>query len=386
MILKRSAIKHVAALSALILSMGMTACSSDDNEPAQRPSGKEPESVALTVPLSSAATGDDTSPLMSSMCIATYDEKGHLIETIYKDGEFVKERSHKSSFDHVYELNGYGTVMSVELPMETYKEYTSREIGEHYGIKFAAFYLPESSTSFQETPDGADGFVVPDNLNKLNSEIESYYTLNFPTTTQGVWVPEDDNQIPMAGVLDITEAVKTYDPVLWGKNNPMFLNNDPLVLIRSMAKVTIVNGNEETGQFLTGAKFKTAAKGSLLPELDKIIVEGSDTKVNEVTLPNLMSESWQTDAQAENEYVFYTFERDLSGDNDKKLIEVSWEGHGSKTIEFKPTNIADQVKSEWQGILRNHNYKFTIIKPENEEVKVKVNVDKWETFDYNEKI
>ena len=237
--LKRSTIRHIAVALPAFTLLGLTACSSDDAEPEKE---VKADAIALTIPLSSTRGSENATSLMDKMCIATYDEQGHLIETIYKDGEFIKDQSGISAFDGVYELKGE-TVMSVRLPMDVYEEYTSREIGEHYGIKFAAFYLPEGSTQFQTPAESGETFEVPDNLNKLNTEIESYYTLNFPTEGNEVWQPEDDLHIPMAGVLDVTSAVENYDPALWSENNPMFLNNDPLVLIRSMAKVTIVNGD-----------------------------------------------------------------------------------------------------------------------------------------------
>lgn len=380
--LKRSTIRHIAVALPAFTLLGLTACSSDDAVPEKE---VKADAIALTIPLSSTRGSENATSLMDKMCIATYDEQGHLIETIYKDGEFIKDQSGISAFDGVYELKGE-TVMSVRLPMDVYEEYTSREIGEHYGIKFAAFYLPEGSTQFQTPAESGETFEVPDNLNKLNTEIESYYTLNFPTEGNEVWQPEDDLHIPMAGVLDVTSAVENYDPALWSENNPMFLNNDPLVLIRSMAKVTIVNGNDKTGKFLTGAKFKTSQTGSLLPDFDKIVVEGTDTKVNEVTLPELVKEYWQEDNKAADQYVFYTFERDLSGAHDRNLISVSWAGHGEKIFEFKPKDLAEQAKAEWQGILRNHSYQFTIIKPADQNVQVEVKVEKWDTYDYEEKI
>ncbi|MDE6226669.1 MAG: hypothetical protein K2M63_04030 [Muribaculaceae bacterium] len=380
--LKRSTIRHIAVALPAFTLLGLTACSSDDAEPAPK---KETKGIALTIPLSSTRSGDDVTPDMKNMVIATYDEGGHLIETIWKDNQFSKSKSPASEFDKVYEVSKYGTVMSVVLPMETYEEYTSREIGEHYGIQFAAFYLPEP-TSFM-TGETGETFEVPDDLSKLNTAIEEAYTLNFPSVSEGVWVADaDGSNIPMAGVLDITSAVENYDPALWSENNPMFLNNDPLVLIRSMAKITIKNGNDEPGKFLTGAKFKTSQTGSLLPDFDKVVVEGSDTKVNEVTLPELVKEYWQEDNKAADQYVFYTFERDLSGAHDRNLISVSWAGHGEKILEFKPEKLADQSKAEWQGILRNHSYQFTIIKPADQDVQVEVKVEKWDTYDYEEKI
>ena len=383
--LKRSTIRHIAVALPAFTLLGLTACSSDDAVPEKE---VKADAIALTIPLSSTRGSENATSLMDKMCIATYDEQGHLIETIYKDGEFIKDQSGISAFDGVYELKGE-TVMSVRLPMDVYEEYTSREIGEHYGIKFAAFYLPEGSTQFQTPAESGETFEVPDNLNKLNTEIESYYTLNFPTEGNEVWQPEDDLHIPMAGVLDVTSAVENYDPALWSENNPMFLNNDPLVLIRSMAKVTIVNGDH----FLTGASFKTAVNGTLLPDLTSIVKEGIDTKVNKVTVstkPEFMADfdSFQKINGEEDEYVFYTFERDFSGlnadDNARKIMTLTWEGHGDQTFSFKNYDTGNLQDPVWQGILRNHSYTFTVKKPENGKVHVDVNVEKWSVLDYED--
>lgn len=393
MILKRYVIKHAPYILALSLIAGFMSCSSDESEPAPSPIDRVPsaqtDGIALTIPLSSTRTGDDASSLIDKLSIVAYDEGGHLIETILKNGGFVKEKSGgETEFDNIEEIPGYGTVMSVMLPKEQYGQYTvdDRASGGHYGIKLVAFYLPDEGTKFSVDKD----FDAPDNLNKLNSEIETYYTLTFPGVGENVWKPTDENQIPMSGALDITNAVCNYDPHLWNENNPLFLNKDPLVLIRSMAKVTI----KSEDNFLTGAQFKTAVNGTLLPDLDHVVKDGADIKVDKATVP--ATEDFTTGFNAfqkingeEDEYVFYTFERDLTDkaadDEARKLMKLSW-GDEEKTFSFRNYTSGNLKDPVWQGILRNHSYTFTIKKPENGNIEVKVSVDKWESFDYDENI
>lgn len=396
MISERFTIKHIA-IGLQLLALGLTACSADDSsEPLSTPQKpvEKSDGINITIPLSSTRTGDDTSSLMSNMSIVAYDAGGHLIETIYQNGEFKKE-SGSSNFDKVYEVPGYGTVMQVVLPDDPYSSLTvdDRNEGGHYGIQFVAFYLPDRNTRF----GGEQAiFEAPANLSQLNSEIEAQYTLLFPEISDnGIFTPSDENQIPMSGALDITDAVTNYDPALWSVNNPMFLNNDPLVLIRSMAKITI----ENSGDFLTGAEFKTANHGALLHDLGKVVKDGSDTKVTKATVPTtdeskaeFFNENFditQTISGNQEKYEFYTFERDfteIDADADaRKLITLKWDGHGEQTFSFKNYNKGSNIKDPvWQGILRNHNYTFKVSKPGNGNIHVDVSVEKWKVEDYED--
>ena len=144
---------------------------------------------------------------------------------------------------------------------------------------------------------------------------------------------------------------------------------------------------------MTGASFKTAVNGTLLPDLTSIVKEGIDTKVNKVTVstkPEFMADfdSFQKINGEEDEYVFYTFERDFSGlnadDNARKIMTLTWEGHGDQTFSFKNYDTGNLQDPVWQGILRNHSYTFTVKKPENGKIHVDVNVEKWSVLDYED--
>ncbi|MDE6793386.1 MAG: hypothetical protein K2J48_09930, partial [Muribaculaceae bacterium] len=323
----------------------------------------------------------NTESINDRLTIVAYDDGGHLIETIYQNGDFVEGWSGKGD---MLEVDNYGTVMSVMLPNEKYEQYTidDRATGGHYGIHLVAFYLPTDGTKF----NGEEDFNAPDDLSELNSKIKENYILNFPADGDGYWKEADEMNIPMAGSLELTSAVQNYDPILWNENNPMFLNNDPLMLIRSMAKVTI----KSEDNFITDASFTTANHGTLLSEN-----VGSDGKVTAVTLPTDESATGYTsffkeptliqksNGEDNNSFVFYTFERDLTNSNNKDLIEVFWDGHGSKKFDFKPTSQADESKNEWKGILRNHSYTFTVKKPENSDIQMEVKVKEWEPDRYS---
>ncbi|MDE5886731.1 MAG: hypothetical protein K2H46_03990 [Muribaculaceae bacterium] len=382
MLLKRSTIKtHHLLLPALAL-LGLTACNSDDSsEPTPVKEAPNNGGIALTIPLSSSRTGDDTSPLNSRLTIVAYDAGGHKIETILKNGKFVDDWSGKESdFNRIHKVSDYGTVMSVMLPNDLYGDYAAGkhvdENGEeHHGIQLVAFYLPTESTSIFNS---GEDFEAPYDLKDLNSAIKENYILNFPVE-DGYWTQADEMLIPMAGALELTSAVKNYDPVLWNENNPMFLNNDPLMLIRTMAKVTI----KSEGDFVTEASFKTANHGTLLSEN-----VGSDGKVTQASIPtdDAFMKGFDVfqkyNGEEDHSFVFYTFERDLKDGNNAGLLELT-STLGTKKFDFRPTNDADLNKPEWQGILRNHSYTFTVKKPENSDIQVEVKVKEWEPDRYS---
>ncbi|MDE6576617.1 MAG: hypothetical protein K2K58_00390 [Muribaculaceae bacterium] len=406
MILKRSAIKHAAALSALILSMGMTACSSDDNEPAQ--AKPLPKGIALTIPLSETRAADDgftlTGEQRNSLFIATYDNDGNLIETIVSNGKIDRKFNEEGKdafrceFDKIREVGEFGTVLSVYLPYKEYQKYKN-------GLKFAAVYLPEMN-SFISSEDGTTvSFEAPSNLSDLYAEVENAYTLQLPEGDNGsVWFPVDhnENNIPMAGLLDITNAVNSYDPKLWNESNPMFLNNDPLQLERAMAKVIVEEGANELGVgHFSEVRFDTPNKGTLMasPEVwtagqhvTGITPVGEVDPVTQTIIPTTFG--------ATRTFEFYTFETLFDDDSSREIIHIDWKNSETSTKETKDvkfnyypnfdSNGNDQNRDSefgpdancWKGILRNHLYHFTINRPEKQAPQINVKVEEWKEDRY----
>ena len=387
--LKRSTIRHIAvALPALTL-LGMTACSSDDAEP-NTPQYKESDGISLTIPLSSTRTGDNTEILMDNMFIATYDENGDLIETIYKQGEFVKDKSGgKKEFDKVFNTSAYGTVMQVVLPSSLYEEYASKEIGEHYGIRVAAFYIPTPEEYLVKPEDQVDSFESPSNLSDLNTELKDWYALQFPEYGTGVWKPETEDVIPMSGLLNLTPAVENYDHTMWNENNPMFLNNEPLMLERTMAKI-IVNEGEGVGYF-SEVSLKTPKSGTLMPELSDEVWNGSDYVKKATVTDGEMNATNQTYLQTvegeRKSFTFYTFESDFVNPGDEYLIHLTWKNatgsEDSKDIAIKwygnsgEDGRYGQDSPVWTGVLRNHIYEFTLARKGSLNPEVQLSVKPW---------
>ena len=391
--LKRFTIRHIAvALPALTL-LGLTACSSDDADPAPK---KETKGIALTIPLSSTRSADDGFSLdedqRKSLFIATYDNNGKLIETIVENGEINTSKfGYDAEFDKIDEIGSFGTVLTVVLP--------TKEYGDKDGIQFAAVYLPEMVSG---DGNAIASFTAPETLSELYATVENAYTLSMPENS-GVWEPVDNSEmnIPMAGILDISSAVEGYDPILWNKDNPMFLNNDPLQLERAMAKVVITEG-EGVGYF-SKVGFDTPHQGTIMPDMS---VWPSFGHVTEAT-PVLSSETFEElnftqiyePAREDKDFVFYTFETtfDDADDSTRELIHIEWKNATSadhdpvaKDFKFKyypqfdengnDLNAGGQFGPDancWKGILRNHEYHFIIGLPQEQTPTVKLKVNEW---------
>lgn len=400
MILKRHMTKHIlVALPALAL--GLTACSADDPEPKpQNPAKQQAGSIALTIPLSATRSADDGFALNSnqrkSLFIATYDKEGNLIETIVKDGEIDGSKAgYDANFDKIEEIGNFGTVLSVVLPAEKYADKS--------GVQVAAVYLP---TMVQNGEAAIADFSAPATLSDLYQSAKNAYTLDMPVEN-GVWTPVNDSEmnIPMAGILDITSAMSNYDPALWSKENPMFLNNDPLQLERAMAKVVITEG-KGVGYF-SSVGFDTPHHGTIMPKVDEVVWPnfGHVTQATPFLDFNSCEEhdklnftQTYTPDPKENEFVFYTFETTFEGEDaqTRELIHIEWKNKTSadhdpvaRSFKFqyypKMENGVDKTANSefgpnsnvWKGILRNHEYHFTIGLPQEQSPTIELKVNEW---------
>lgn len=382
--------KLLKALPVAMMLFGGAACSSDTdsvNDPVST------DGIYLSLPLSMTRADVDNFDKLSgvdNLYISVYDKKtGDKIDDIVKDGKI--NTSMKGYNDHKDQnkiaVDGkYGILLSAFLPYNDYKKYL--EANNDEGVYFAAFYLPGANNF---GIDATVGFSAPANIADLYDATKSAYTgslLSMPNVSDGsVWLPATEMDIPMAGVLDVTTALKSYDTTHWNRFNPMLLDHDPLILIRSMAKVVIKNGETDDSQFLTGAAFKTITKGTLIADLKNISADNTVvTKATQASVADI--DVLKEVNEAKQQYVFYTFERDLSGvgidDAARQLIELTWEGHGTKKFAFKNYKDNNVTAPEWQGVLRNHEYTFTIKKPKDGNIRVDVAVKKWEVYNYED--
>lgn len=350
--------------------------------------------IDLTIPLADTRAEDGSTGTLdlSKLYLATYERKtGAKIDDIVIAGAINTSREGSNVLpDAILNSSNFGGLLSVHLPYDKYKECIKSEDSEK-GLLFVAFYLP----GLEDKTFGINTFTTPATLAEVSTAVTAAYTLSYPgsgsTDTPAVWQPANDMEVPMSGVLDVTSALKAYNPVLWNKHNPMFLNNDPLVLIRAMAKVT-VEGTVDSSvtsdpNFITGVDLLTKTKGTLLFDPTTLVKDGNNYVVNK-PLEATGDNRWIEGVVDENgKYEFYTFERDFSKNSERGVMRVHWNGHEDKIFDFKNyASGANQDIAPWNGILRNYHYQFSIKKPADQEFQIQVKIEKWTVYDYEEKI
>ncbi|MDE5976160.1 MAG: hypothetical protein K2G69_06400 [Muribaculaceae bacterium] len=380
MLLKRFTKPYIMALPAIALLGGMTACSSDDAAPQVQ---GDPSGIALKIPLSSTR-GDKAEFDLGNLYIATYDKEGKLIETLVEKGAINRGlependlEKEKFKFDNIEYLGDFGTLLSVYLPNSRYKYYKSN-------LQFAAFYLPEIDSFISAGEGESPEFRIPDSLSDLYKDVEDVYRMNHPGNG-GVWVLPDgnENNIPMAGLLDVSSALSQYDPNMWSVNHPMYLSQDPLLLERAMAKV-IVNQSAGVGHF-SKVTLKTPVQGTLLAD-----ITDEDVKwplADHVQAPTVIpdNEMFKQTLTATDDrtarFVFYTFESAFEKDEDRNLIEIEWVNTNgdtkSVTCAVKHYNNGQADAYYWNGVLRNHIYEFSIKRPGAITPDIELKVKEW---------
>lgn len=377
--------KFTYPLFAMALASGVASCSSASEE---EPDFKvDPEGMHLEIVVSmpgesfSRASSDAAGTLAeriidtNRLYIASYNEKGELISQIFPAPELKANEKEPSVSCDLYPNQTWGPTIAVHFNKEEKEKHMK-------GFRLVAYMMPKEHYANEDFPYN------------FNPTDPTRFVLKMPGyDAKTLWAPsekvEDGHQIPMVGMVKVTEEVLNKYDAFVHRFSPFRLPEIPMM--RAMAKIEV----NDPDDFIESAEFQLTKEGYVLPAKSMWWDNGKKA----VAAPKYDSRNWIKGEKKDHKFVFYCYETAFPTQDAthtaREIIKMKAKADAglSKTessIYFSPydTDGNREEKSEtelmtyqdgiWSGILRNHVYSYTVLKPQIGDLEIFVTTKEWE--------
>lgn len=362
----------------------MASCASEPEVEPQAPLTSDLNLMLSLGTENSGTQGPSSAPMAApsagnnGIYYATY-RNNRLLDEIYRGGS-----TFETELNPIFWTNpntGLPSV-AVRLPKENYNS----------DFDIAAFSVP---TKMQLEPEFVSGDF---------KEKDEAFQISWPKTASPYyWAPANESDpfsVPMAGVkhIDASWLRTNYDDEVHAMS-PFSLPKIPMV--RAIAKIVIIDYDN----ILKEVSVKTPETGYLLPNLNdwtggsEVFINPNVPATNKDHPQNVKEEDAKTNADGKKEYVFYSFERSFmnsdgsvkpADDSSRELITLTAQA-GKATPQTTTIKIAPYPLNEagdlttrdngvWRGLLRNHEYRYTVHKAPDPEgsITIEVHTRNWE--------
>lgn len=365
-------LRHISrtllTLLAASLLVELTACTqSDEPDPGTSDRGDMEVSIRISAASVSNArafseeygTIDEMHLNLGDLKILLFDENQVLYDVFYDCGGVVSVRNSETHLEPL----GLGTyVLRVKLSGENYSRASKFAI-----VALANWQGFESTSSALST-----------NLNGLALDKTAIGTLTISDLKEAIfslnakasdaWMPGNGNWIPMFGSLH--GSLEAYDIDIFNAANPMPLGT--INLVRAFSKIEVINNDlsDFAPQIVGMDLMRRTTSGRLMQDFN---FGGATDQVTHATMPaapGLTSDVIPFHREG-NVYTIYVPEMEFTTNpNERRAIRLTLDLQGQteeKWIYFAPYDSkglpvlqAEYADNEWNAILRNHIYRYTI--------------------------